>query len=70
MAICKVCGKEFMSSQKFRTYCSDECKSCNSRHRPEPKQKIKKSKLSVTDISLMAAELHMSYGEYVAKFGV
>lgn len=81
---CAWCNNEFtrLSSSRKR-YCSEQCKKASAQNqrkealkkimkefRKPKKQKKQKPKQSISDINQKARALHMSYGEYVSKYGV
>lgn len=81
---CEYCKEDFVRlSTSRKKYCSEECKQAASRKRQNEKlkeimkgfrkpkkEKKKKPKLTITEINQKARALHMSYGEYVSKYGV
>ena len=75
---CEICGKEYKPFSARQKYCSTDCSreaykraSRKVRHIKiiEPKKK-KPPTLSISDICRLAREEHMSYGKYVAKYGL
>ena len=63
---CKTCGAEFKVSKDRRFYC---CEACKKRHKKK-KIDVKSNYDSIADIVRKATKLGMSYGDYVARFGV
>ena len=81
---CAVCGKPLTSYRSY-IYCSRECsakaaknssnqiyKQNSEINRQMAKQKniVKKPKLSISEICKLAFAEHLSYGQYVEKYGV
>lgn len=81
---CAVCGKPLTSYRSY-IYCSRECSvkaSKNSsnqiykqnseinRQMAKQRTSVKKPKLSISEICKLALAEHLSYGEYVEKYGV
>lgn len=78
--ICKECGCAFKPNREWQAFCSEKC--CRAYHvkenrykrlerRLESKKEPKRGKkLSLTDISVEARKAGMTYGEYVAKYGL
>ena len=81
---CAWCNNEFTRlSTSRKRYCSEDCKNTANKNkknealkevmkgfRKSEKEKNKKPKLTITEINQKARVLHMSYGEYVSKYGV
>jgi predicted nucleic acid-binding Zn ribbon protein len=66
---CVVCGA-LLTDYKHRRYCSEECKKKANRIKVfRPKRKAKKM-ASLIDISAKANEEGLTYGQYVAKYGL
>jgi predicted nucleic acid-binding Zn ribbon protein len=66
IAVCPVCGKEFMARTSAQLYCSDECRMKGAllkRNAPKPKKTMDRLK----EIALEATKNGMTYGEYVAR---
>ena len=77
--ICAVCGKEFETlNKRSKLTCSDECdKVYRYKKRTQKsasdyiyKRKTRKPKTSLAEINRMAREEHLTYGQYVAKYGL
>lgn len=63
---CKWCGKIFKYDRK-KDYCSDDCRlRANGRR----KKSRKKAKVSLEEIAKRCREENLSYGQYVAKYGL
>lgn len=61
---CLNCGKGFQALQDSSKYCSIECVN-------EAKKKTKrKPALSIVEITKLAREEGLQYGDYVAKYGL
>ena len=79
---CEVCGAQFESPRSDRRFCSVRC--ARAQFRKEPTARVSKaskqrrrgkvdrplSNDSLHDVVLMAAEAGMSYGKYVARYGL
>lgn len=76
-SICPQCGKTFVKKCRGKQkFCSKECcgKYMNAQKTTEEKQKEKEQKTSkkvaagssIAEISRLAREAHMTYGQYVA----
>lgn len=63
---CKTCGAEFKVSKDRRFYC---CEACKKRHKKK-KIDVKSNFKSISAICKKANDLGITYGEYVARFGV
>ena len=77
---CTICGKVFHTTTGHRLMCGDCLRAENERVSQDALAKIaakrartratrRSSGLSIEEIARRAAEKHMSYGEYVAKYG-
>ena len=66
---CKNCGTRFKVSKDRRFYCCDDCRRIMGHYRKK-QAKIKSNYNSIAEITRKAMELNMSYGDYVAKFGL
>lgn len=67
---CALCGKEFTGKRK---YCSPECRQkANGRMKDQIQYNNKKTrpKYSIVEVSKLAKELNISYGQCVARFGL
>lgn len=71
---CEWCGKTFIPVGHAQKWCSERCKKSAKKARVPSTdiehveaKKIIEKKLSITDIAIKAAELGISYGEYVGK---
>lgn len=64
---CSYCGKTFKWDRKKR-YCSDECRELAAGRRIRKPKKPKG--LSIDAISRLAFKENLSYGQYVAKYGL
>lgn len=73
---CENCGKMFVPTNTRSLYCSEHC-------RKESKKLIKKQQrerakmaagtrnnATINQINAMALKEHISYGQYVAKYGI
>lgn len=71
---CLICGEEFISKSPSGLYCSEECKLMAEAERKgmtyKQRHKISENMEWIRDIANEAAELGMSYGEYVKKRGL
>ena len=66
---CCLCGKSFLSGRK-KKYCSVECRS-KTRHFKRNRKTAKQKPVSVLSIIAEKARLEgLSYGKYVAKYGL
>lgn len=65
---CEFCGDLFESDTK-RRFCTPECRLKYEREKKKPK-KTKKPKLSLNDVAKLCREECLSYGKYVAKYGL
>lgn len=71
-ARCIVCG-ELITDVKRRKYCSEECKKNNRVKFYQPKDNARntaKHTASLSEISAKANEEGLTYGQYVAKYGL
>ncbi len=77
--ICERCGKTFTPRGTVDKYCSDDCRyavqkersrTYNRNYKAKKKAPKPEQKRSIGEIALAAKKAGMSYGEYVAKFGV
>lgn len=84
--VCKRCGKEFtVTDNSRRVFCCDECRERwhieqKSRERKAIKEEKasakrvkssrKKKVLSISEICKLAMEEHLSYGQYVERYGL
>jgi len=84
--VCAYCGKTFEHNNTQTKYCGNECRAAvqreqNLRHRrkyldrqatkPKAKRKPKIEKpKTLSEIAAAAREAGMTYGEYVAKYGI
>lgn len=75
VATCVICGKPTNRARTIK-YCSKECYE-ESRRRVFREGRIKKTEkkpkkpvLSISEICKLAAEEHLTYGQYVEKYGV
>lgn len=72
---CAVCGKNFTATKNVTKYCDDEKYMKAKRERrllkSEEQKRIEKSERMrpLREINEKARAAHMSYGQYVAKFG-
>ena len=72
--ICKCCGSEFVSGGL--RYCSEKCRNEASKLNKKElidrtrKKAAGKEQLSIEEINMLALDEHISYGQYVAKYGV
>lgn len=77
---CTICGKTFHTTTGHRLMCGDCLRAENERVSQDALAKIaakrartratrRSSGMSIEEIAKLAAEKHMSYGEYVAKYG-
>ena len=69
---CEFCGEIFTSGRK-RKYCNDNCRLKANGQRKElsiVSQKIEKPKYSLAEVSKMALEAGLTYGQYVAKYQI
>lgn len=66
---CALCGKEFARKRK---YCSPECRQKANGQMKDQIEYNKKTipKYSLIEVSKLAKELNISYGQCVAKFGL
>ncbi len=72
-ATCKICGKEFETKSDHAKYCSDRCmeKAAYSKNIECLKLKMQTGrKLSILEINELALSEHLSYGQFVAKYGI
>lgn len=78
---CVICGRLFTTSHSRQRTCSEECKKELHRRNVESYQQkqLEESKARVTsyesqqeliDIAVLAKQAGMSYGQYVAKYGL
>lgn len=76
---CIICGKEFTPKARNQICCSIKCgnrrnillmESKRKKPKPEKKNIVKKPTLSLTDIQKMAQKEGISYGQYIAKYGL
>ena len=75
---CIICGKEFTPKNKRQICCSGKCGGKRNilvmqdkRKKPKPEKKVViKPVLSITDIQNMAQKEGISYGQYIAKYGL
>ena len=73
--ICILCGSIFHSEKKNVTHCSQKCVGVTRRKAKED-NKIKgkateKSKgMTITEIAVAARKEHLTYGQYVIKYGL
>ena len=77
---CPYCGKDFTvrASDREQQYCSRECGmnarwSLHNAKKEEKKNAVKKGKknmASLNEITKKAMEEHLTYGQYVAKYGL
>lgn len=74
--LCMECGKP-IGEYRSSVYCSKKCQYEASKRRlreskpekPKPKRQ-RKPKLSISEICKLAASEHLTYGQYVEKYGV
>lgn len=74
--LCMECGKP-IGEYRSSVYCSKKCQYEASKRRlreskpkkPKPKRQ-RKPKLSISEICRLAASEHLTYGQYVEKYGV
>jgi predicted nucleic acid-binding Zn ribbon protein len=75
---CIVCG-QLISNIKYRKYCSEECKKkgiqMNNKKfyenlRKEKEKRQKKNAMVLSEISRLAREEGLTYGQYVLKHGL
>lgn len=64
---CHICGKPLEGSQK--KYCLS-CKEYISKPTEKPSPKKKRKVMSISEINTLALKEHLSYGEYVMKYGL
>lgn len=72
---CRICGKTFVPRGSTTVTCSDECRRENARRQREKWRKkhravVKANRikgLSIGEVSKMAREAGMSYGQYVSE---
>lgn len=66
---CAYCGAVFQSAKK-RKYCCEECqrRACGDLKR-KPRERVK-PKLSIEEIAKRCREENLTYGQYVAKYGL
>ena len=67
MYTCSWCGITFESPQK-KKYCSDECRVLS--YKGKRKKPKRQTALSIQEVSKLAREAGLSYGQYVAKMGL
>lgn len=72
---CKYCGQEFVSNGL--KFCSEQCRTEKEKINKKElfeKTKLKaaegKEKLSIAEINMLALAEHISYGQYVTKYGL
>lgn len=65
---CEFCGNNFEADAK-RKFCTKECRE-NAERARKRKNKPKKPKLSLNKIAKLSREEGLSYGQYVAKYGL
>lgn len=81
--ICEFCGKEYTAKNANRKYCSGECnrkvcairrkegiRSCRVKEEKAEKGAHTKINLEVDRIEVLAERENLSYGQYVAKYGL
>lgn len=77
---CTICGREFHTTTGKRLMCSDCIRAENEKTIKDAEirhfEKVRKSRktrkasgLPIAEIVRLAADKHMSYGEYVSKYG-
>ena len=75
---CSICGKVFTACSTRHKYCGDDCRKVATktwerercRREKEARERKKKNARTIGEISAAAKKAGMTYGEYVAKFGV
>lgn len=71
---CVVCGKKFQPVARTQIYCSKVCAKKRDRElrreRELAQREEKKKSNALIDIAVAARREGMSYGQYVAKYGV
>jgi ribosomal protein L20 len=71
-----MCGKEFEKKSNCQKYCSKECchRDMDAEYRRRGKEKKKiasmRRNVSIVDIDAEARSVGMTYGKYVAKYGL
>ncbi len=70
---CPTCGKNFLYSSSRKRYCSVECQKKAQKMRTDeavPVRPRKKRPKTMAEIAKAARKEHLSYGEYVVKYGI
>ncbi len=69
---CENCGKLFEAYSDNKAYCSEECvkEGMEKKKAARLVRKTKKPKVSAAEIARKAREEHLTYGQYVAKYGL
>lgn len=74
---CVVCGKYFARTHNAQKFCSDDCRVASTREREKRnrfnskiRKRVKKQNRSIADITQAAIKEHLTYGQYVAKYGL
>ncbi len=69
---CIVCGKKFEAKSHFANVCSEKCRKVRraeiDRNSRLKRKKTKKKMSELSRINEEARALHMSYGQYVARY--
>ena len=65
--ICAFCGVVFYSDRR-KKYCCDKCRDkANGKRSAKPR---KKAKMSIEEVAKLCRKEGLSYGQYVAKYGL
>ena len=72
MKICETCGKEYEEDDEKSRYCSRICRM--KAQKEKDLEKIRKKwkegeKLTINEINELALSEHMSYGQWVGRYG-
>lgn len=62
---CRVCGKKFVPTPRFKKYCSDYCRNLAQHHKIEIARKLYRKENSLSNINALARERGLTYGKYV-----
>lgn len=72
-ATCEICGKEFEASSIKVKVCSDKCRKKVAHLQKIERLRLKMKagkKLTILEINEMALAEHISYGQFVGKYGI
>jgi DNA-directed RNA polymerase subunit RPC12/RpoP len=69
---CENCGKEFVPTNSRSLYCCERCREESKRlmKRQRERMGMTKTTMTINEINAKALAERLSYGQYVAKYGL